>query len=140
MTPLQDAVAVLNDDVALFAFLPGTNYVFLLIQGGQTATFFVIASGVSAILGTVVYNYLSADSNQEETDGQDLSGLQRSILGFCGLTWLGLLIGSMWDLFHLFPKNWILPELLFFTSLSFISLFATDFILEVGIRSYEGNL
>lgn len=139
MASARDAVAVLNDDVALFAFLPPVNYSFLLIQIESPQNCLIYIVGLSVLVGTIVYNYVSANSSQPGTQAQKLGGAQRFGLAACGFIWLCLLLYSMWRLFHLFSKSWILPEVLFLVSLSFISLIITDLFLNILIDTYEGN-
>ncbi|ACV12239.1 hypothetical protein Huta_2072 [Halorhabdus utahensis DSM 12940] len=164
MSVLGDAVQALNEDIEIAAFLPGVNYVFLLIASEDGSNlFFGLALGAS-VVGATLFNHLrhlasdeSTNTDDTEADerenaseewedprdgGNNQSGGDRQISQQSAsmlllLVWGALLLVSMHFLFERFSKNRVLPEVLFFISVGFIALYVTDIILNRYISSYN---
>lgn len=128
---VQDATAALNEDTALFAFLPTVNAIFITFN--QNAIEVIFATSLVAFLSAAVYNIVSGEP----------SGSPRTVLWvfrILGLSWLLALVGSMALLLKYFNNSSIVPEILFFISLTFISLLLTDTVLNLFVGSYESQL
>ena len=165
MSLLGDAIQTLNEDVEVIAFLPGVNYVFLHIASGSGSDLFFGLALAASVVGAALFNHLRSlasggGTNSEEADtaegenrpdewedpragvgyrssnGKPISQRGASISLF--LVWGGLLLVSMYYLLERFSKSWVLPEVLFFISIGFTALYATDAVLKRYVSGYDG--
>lgn len=128
---IQDATAALNEDTGLFAFLPVVNFVFLIIQQYSDALLGITT--LAALASAVIYNVIAAETGE-------FSGIRLWVFRMLGMLWLLLLLGSMYLVMQYFTKSWIMPEILFFISVSFLCLLLTDIIFQWQLEDYEGQL
>ncbi|WP_123619200.1 hypothetical protein [Halorubrum sp. CSM-61] len=156
MSLLGDAVQTLNEDIEIAAFLPGVNYVFLLIASGDGLNLFFWLTLAASIISAALFNHLrSLASNKDsgtEGTGEEVSDewddprddqldnslqiTQRGASILLFLPWVVLLAVSMYFLLERFSKDWVLPEILFFVSVGFISLYLTDIILKYCVSDH----
>jgi uncharacterized ion transporter superfamily protein YfcC len=151
---LADGVQTLKEDIEVVAFLPGASYVFLLISpGGDKILLFILAI-LAAIVGSAFYNYLNhlkSDEKKEDASGMEEEKADNwndprettneadnedTVAGVLIASWGGLLLVSMYFLYGLFSKNWILPEILFFISVGVIALYFTEGVLRYILTDY----
>lgn len=164
MSFLGDAVQTLNEDIEVASFLPGINYVFLLISPSDRSELFFGLALVAAIVGAALFNHLRSLKSTEDTDidnidtneqneeskewkdprDTDSSQSENNQIGqkfasmLLFLPWGALLLLSMYFLFERFSKDWILPEVLFFISTGFLALYTTDIVLKRFVNDYNG--
>ena len=161
MSVLGDAVQTLNEDIEVAAFLPGANFVFLLISPGGDPTVFLALAILSAVVGAGFFNYLSylseqegshVEENKDEVGGSDSTGAGTQPVDrqggsgridldvaslFLLVPWAILLVIGMYFLLERFERNWILPEILFFVSFGFICLYPTEYLLKRFVSGYR---
>lgn len=136
MSVLGDAVQALNEDIEIASFLPAANYVFILIASGDGSTLFFLLALASSVMGATLFNHLYFRASEGPEDQEELEDDDKFINGVVSENWASaiiaipwgvLLVISMYFLFERFPKNWILPEVLFFISAGFILLYLTHY-------------
>lgn len=128
---VQDVTTILNDDTGIFAFLPVANFTFLIIQSYANALF--LASLTAALLSAIIYNIIAGEPNI--TNFVPLWAAR-----FATLLWTLLLLWSLVEISSYFSDDLIVPELLFFVSVSFLSLVATDILLGYFASGYDSQL
>ena len=127
-----DAVArTIKKDIALFAFLPVTNSVYLLIERQDTA--FLKLSILSLFVSSMIYNYLRAETGNPDS-------FQRIILAVVSLFWTSTFFFSIYHLYMSFSSGEFIPEILFSISILFSFLIITDRIWNSILDDYDGIL
>lgn len=127
---IRDATAILNEDSALFAFLPVANLVFLTIKH-NTRFLLLVSIGVSA-LAALLYNVIRGKPS--------LSSRSRVGFTLIGGLWIVALLYSMWGLRGIFGERTVLPEMLFFVSAGFLFLLLTDLVARATLAEYDSQL
>lgn len=127
---IRDATAILNEDSALFAFLPVANLVVLTVEH-DTCFLLVVSIGVSA-LAALLYNVIRGKPS--------LSSRSRVGFTLVGGLWIVALLYSMWGLIEMFGEQTVLPEVLFFVSTGFLFLLLTDLVARATLTEYDSQL
>lgn len=152
MSVITDAVHILDDESATFAFLPAVNYFYIYWENPSPGTTSTIIAVGALFISTVVFNilkqvdfesYLSTDEQnikRVQSPSQDnVLGLQSLIIVIIlALVWMGLLINSLFQLWDLSGTETILPEVLISTSLLVIFLVIADLLLSIALPIYDG--
>lgn len=130
----QDLKAILNSPEA-FLFLPTVNYVYLFATTNLRWEFVLCcAAGISCAL---VYNILDGIPANNATDVR-LGSTGLLVLGV--VTWLMFLPHSSFRLYKSFDHQSIIHELLFFTTLVFTIVVATNLFLIKYEDGYQGTI
>lgn len=138
MSALTDAIRVLNDESAVFSFLPAINFLYYF-TGLETPTDFEIFLTLSSLfLSALLFNAVTEisileDGQDEDTETDLLSSLAMLVIG--GL-WTIVFLDSIAKLYTLFNTETIWPHLLSAVSIIFIFLLITDIMLYFLVPAY----
>ena len=144
MNPINIAVQVLNDEFNIFSFLPVINYSYIYIQEPAPGLRITIITGLTFFVSAILFNFLSEVELfiQEEVDTHKESDSvdTRAVVAFVLIiaAWFPLLICGLVHIYSMFGGDTLWPEALMGTSILFLSLLASDLLLNKTISSH-GN-
>lgn len=126
MAQLRGLIQVLNDETAIFAFLPTANATYLLILSYSDK---LLGIGVGLAI-TSTFFYLVIDTNP------NLDPYKRYVQTVFALWALGYLY-TVCELVKLLSRDLILPEVLTLAFVAFVSLLISDKLLDRLDDDYE---
>lgn len=141
MSALTDAIRILNDESAVFSFLPAVNYLYFFTNQENPATFIIFLTLSSLFLSSLLYNALTEiNLIEDNSGGERVSDLRSGVsMLVIGVLWVVIFGDSVVKLYTLFGPDSIWPELLSAVSILFIFLLITDLILFLIVPAYSEN-
>lgn len=128
---VKDAEVLLNQETGLFVFIPAINFLYIYyIKNNIIYISFAVAA---LLLASFIYNLATGNPNS-------IPESVRYIFIISVFLWLMGLIFSMFKLFSGIRNTDIFSIILFFVSLLFLMLLATDYLLDLVIDGYDISL
>lgn len=128
---VKDAEVLLNQETGLFVFIPAINFLYIYyIKNNIIYISFAVAA---LLLASFIYNLATGNPNS-------IPESVRYIFIISVFLWLMGLIFSMFKLFSGIRNTDIFSIVLFFVSLLFLMLLATDYLLDLVIDGYDISL
>lgn len=148
MSTITDALKLLESESSIFAFLPGVNYSYYIIQQSEFQAYIFIEAIFALLVSSFLYNFLSEASlkqtaGDEDTDdgavdreGTGLDLRNTMIFIVIGVVWAGVFAKSVVKLYSILGQDPFWPEVLISASAVFVFLLLSDIILYSIVSGY----